>query len=88
MGPNIQYDNTSADTTNTLIENEHKQVDREWKIRIAAGIIIIILLLTIVFMSPIDEYVAYYRINKIEYTQDSVKITIGTKTFTSVRTKN
>lgn len=88
MAQTIQYDTVSPSTTDALIQDERRQVNREWYIKIAAGLIIFFLLVVMFFMSSVDEYICYWRINEIKYTKDSVYITVGHKTFTSVRKKN
>jgi hypothetical protein len=88
MSQHVQYENTSPASIDDLIKAENAQVHREYKFKIWGGIIIFLLLVLLFFMSPADEYIVYYRINKIEYTKDSLFITIGNKTIKNVRPKN
>lgn len=89
MSEHIQYDNTSAANINDLIRDERAQVNREWKLKIFYGTVIIVLLTLLLFVATnVDEYVSYKRINEIRYTKDSLYVTVGNKTFVSGRPKN
>ncbi|HMT01983.1 MAG TPA: hypothetical protein PKD00_01520 [Burkholderiales bacterium] len=66
----------------SIISDERTQVNNIWKKNIILIVIIIFLLgILIKYTTPIDEYIIYMNIKKVEQKQDTLYIYIGNKVF-------